>query len=299
MKSESRRSGHSAPFRQHCTTAPEGVSPCGIQVTCLTTRPHWLLASLFRFQGATARHRTAGDREVAQRPAAPSRHSLSASTTPAGGGVRREASVSIHRQMCPGGVEILWRWARPSASGRRGFLVRADELVSPPMGSSGRRRPGRASPASTCRRWALRRRTGTRGTGRARRHGQLRRARQGLDVLDRRRGDRGLVGHLAVRLDLSGPASPVARPGAGPSSVGRAAGSGRRVLGGGRRVGVGRRPRRRGAPPPCAILRAPSLLDGTARERGEQVGQADPAVGQLADRRGRRPRGRRRARRGR
>ena len=50
----------SAPFRQHARRPPRGSRRAELMMTCLATRPHWLLASLFRFQGATTRHRNAG-----------------------------------------------------------------------------------------------------------------------------------------------------------------------------------------------------------------------------------------------
>ena len=87
-----------------------------LMVTCLATRPHWLLASLFRFQGAAVRHRSRPQRGSRwKRPQAPNRHSPLASVgahpEPRGGparGVRVNAPAQEHR----GGPGIVWAGSR-------------------------------------------------------------------------------------------------------------------------------------------------------------------------------------------
>ena len=86
----------SAPVRQLARRPPRGSRRAELMVTCLTTRPHWLLASLFRFQGATTRHRDtwATPEGCATVPRAPSRHSPLPPPLPRGAG-SAGASVSI------------------------------------------------------------------------------------------------------------------------------------------------------------------------------------------------------------
>jgi hypothetical protein len=98
----------SAPFRQHARRPPRGSRRAELMVTCLATRPHWLLASLFRFQGATTRHRSGpGDRSRAHRSASAEPTLTSASTTPARGGVGRSVRVNPSGTRSPGGLEII------------------------------------------------------------------------------------------------------------------------------------------------------------------------------------------------
>jgi hypothetical protein len=67
MKSESRLSGSLLPRSgNYAQRPPRGSRRAELMMTCLATRPHWLLASLFRFQGATTRHRHASGPEVAK-----------------------------------------------------------------------------------------------------------------------------------------------------------------------------------------------------------------------------------------
>ena len=86
----------SAPFRQLARRPPRGLAVRELMVTSLTRRPHWLLASLFRFQGAArptpephaplegSRHRSR----------APSRHSLLPPPLPLWAGPARSVRVN-------------------------------------------------------------------------------------------------------------------------------------------------------------------------------------------------------------
>src|SRR5205085_10781069 len=103
----------------------------------LTTRPHWLLASLFRFQGATTRHRNArttpsGRAAILERRA--DTH-LCLHHSREGRG-QREASVSIHPQKV---LRADWRYygLTPGSASRDGEFDDESGLVSAPMGSSG------------------------------------------------------------------------------------------------------------------------------------------------------------------
>ena len=102
MKSESRRSGSLLPRSGNfARRPPRGSRRAELMMTCLATRPHWLLASLFRFQGAAARHRTAERPRPRTVPRAPSRHSPLPPPLPRGAG-SAGASVSIHRKWFSG-----------------------------------------------------------------------------------------------------------------------------------------------------------------------------------------------------
>ena len=82
----------SAPFRQHARRPPRGSRRAELMMTCLATRPHWLLASLFRFQGATTRHRNLRATHEGSRSRSESAEPTltSASTTPLVGRGRQE-----------------------------------------------------------------------------------------------------------------------------------------------------------------------------------------------------------------
>src|SRR3954453_18898001 len=99
----------SAPFRQHARRPPRGSRRAELMMTCLTTRPHWLLASLFRFQGATTRHRSARATPSGRAaiPRAPSRHSPLPPPLPRGAGPARSVRVNPPAEGSPGGLEIL------------------------------------------------------------------------------------------------------------------------------------------------------------------------------------------------
>jgi hypothetical protein len=94
----------SAPFRQHARRPPRGSRRAELMMTCLATRPHWLLASLFRFQGATTRHRNLRATHEGSRSRSESAEPTltSASTTPARGGVGRSVRVNPTRKWFSG-----------------------------------------------------------------------------------------------------------------------------------------------------------------------------------------------------
>ena len=113
----------SAPVRQLARRPPRGSRRAELMVTCLTTRPHWLLASLFRFQGATTRHRHAcGPQGRATVPRAPSRHSLCLHQSRLGAG-SAGASVSIHLGEVPRADWSYYGLTPASASRRRRNLA--------------------------------------------------------------------------------------------------------------------------------------------------------------------------------
>ena len=104
MKSESRRSGSLLPRSGNfARRPPKGAHRAELMMTCLATRPHWLLASLFRFQGATTRHRN-GRHPF---PQAPSRHSPLPPPLPRWAGPARSVRVNPLGNRSPGGLEIL------------------------------------------------------------------------------------------------------------------------------------------------------------------------------------------------
>src|SRR4051794_7654829 len=137
MKSESCRSGSLLPLSgNYARRPPRGSRRAELMMTCLATRPHWLLASLFRFQGATTRHRSdPGDRSRAYRSASAEPTLTSASTTPAKGRGRQERPCQSTRKSfsgrtgdttgCPAVVQLVTP------------IFCSAALVSPPMGSSG------------------------------------------------------------------------------------------------------------------------------------------------------------------
>jgi hypothetical protein len=103
----------SAPVRQLARRPPRGSRRAELMVTCLTTRPHWLLASLFRFQGATTRHRDtwATPEGCATVPRAPSRHSPLPPPLPLWAGPARSVRVNPPGNGSPGGLEMLPGWS--------------------------------------------------------------------------------------------------------------------------------------------------------------------------------------------
>jgi hypothetical protein len=98
----------SAPFRQLCTTAPEGVSPCGIDDDVSHDTPALAFGVTVPF--SRSHHPTPERRATLRprnRPASAEPTLTSASTTPARGGVSRSVRVNPTRNRSPGGLEIL------------------------------------------------------------------------------------------------------------------------------------------------------------------------------------------------
>jgi hypothetical protein len=111
----------SAPFRQLARRPPKEVAVRELMVTSLTRRPHWLLASLFRFQGAVlpdtgAVHPPRGVASLLQ-SAEPTL--TSATTSPAVGGAGEKRPCQSTQNRSPGGLEILRAGRRFCKPGRR------------------------------------------------------------------------------------------------------------------------------------------------------------------------------------
>jgi hypothetical protein len=101
----------SAPFRQLARRPPKEVAVRELMVTSLTRRPHWLLASLFRFQGAVV-----PDTEPLRSPrgvASPFQSAeptlTSASTSPAVGGAGEKRPCQSTRRIV---LRADWRHYR-------------------------------------------------------------------------------------------------------------------------------------------------------------------------------------------
>ena len=163
-------------------------------VTSLTRRPHWLLASLFRFQGAVVPDTGTSTLPRGVRvtvPRAPSRHSLLPPPLPLWAGPARSVRVNPPAESFSGRIgDTTGREPRLQAGS--GNLCPGARYSPRPWDRVGRRRAARAGSASTWPRSGRRRRTRTPCTRRARRRRELRRPGQGPRVLDRRGDHRGI-----------------------------------------------------------------------------------------------------------
>ena len=193
----------SAPFRQLCTTAPEGVSPCGIDGDVSHDTPALAFGVTVPFSrshhSTPARLATVKSRN---RPDSAEPTLNPASTTPAGSGVCRSVRVNPPGNRSPGGLEIL-RPGPALCKPERPISRRDRTLVSPPMGSSGTKKTRKGKP---------RQHLAKVGTPAENSHTQHAAERdvvgnfgvhgKGWHVLGRRRGARRHRRRLAARLDL-------------------------------------------------------------------------------------------------
>ena len=149
MKSESRRSGSLLPrFRQLCTTAPEGVSPCGIDGDVSRDTPALAFGVTVPF--SRSHHPTPERRATLRprnRPASAEPTLTSASTTPAEGRGRQERPCQSDPKRFSGRIGDTTGCRVDLQAGTANFCAPA--LVSPPMGSSGskKNRKGKRPPA--------------------------------------------------------------------------------------------------------------------------------------------------------